>query len=194
MSHFACVIVRDLKGLKKIGGDPVVNRLLAQVQEVRGVNRIIVATVPELGNRVRRAIPGEIDVVEIPDDTTARPARWLSAKDGPAHNFDIVLCVYTNAPFLTAAKMEACVWAVRSKKAQAARTVLSATVAQTGGPDHDRPGAVVVHGAIAYNNAFVGTTNWPRTFVEVPVSCVEALDVSTVEGERLAEALAFSNP
>lgn len=190
MAFVACIMVRDHKALKRIGESRVVNRLVNQAVEVRGITKLVVATIPELGNRVRNAIDEDVEVVEIPDNLTYRPARILSGENGIACSAETVLCVFTNAPFLTTARMEECVHVVRTKKAKGARTVQRLILAQSVGPDVDRLASVVVRGAIAYDGSLAG--EWPATFAEVEVGCLEALDVTTSDGERMAEAYAFS--
>lgn len=185
----AVIVVKTAKMFSWLGHMPIMNWSLAELTEVRGIDRIVCVAAPAVADRARKLLGKEdIDVVNLPrelaDAKAAVVDRWLTAADGPAFDADTLVVTTATSPFLKAPRIEACVRAVNKGQcthAQPAREVsLSGTTVRK------------VKGAEAVESVRVFKVNVPAEQVavrNVPVSMIESLDIDQPDEFVLADAL-----
>lgn len=186
----AVIVVKNQKMFTWLGHMPIMNWSLAELTEVRGVDRIVCVAAPAFADRARKLLGKEdIEVVNIPRDLVdAKPAvmdKWLSAANGPAFDADTLVVTTASSPFLKSPRIEACVRAVNKGQcthAQPAREVsLSGTTVKK------------TKAAEAVESVRVFKVNVPAeqvaVFRTVPVSMIESLDIEQPDEFVLADAL-----
>lgn len=185
----AVIVVTSPKMFSWLGHMPIMNWSLAELTEVRGIDRIVCAAAPAVADRARKLLgKDDIEVVDMPRDLAdAKPAvldKWLTAANGPAFDADTLVVTTASSPFLKAPRVEACVRAVNKGQcthAQLAREVsLSGTTARR------------VKGAEVVESVRVFRVNVPAEQVAVrtvPVSMIESLDINQPDEFVLADAL-----
>lgn len=113
----AVIVVKSAKMFSWLGHMPLMNWSVAELHEVRGIDRIVCVAAPAVAERARKLLGKEdIDVVDLPKELVdAKPAvvdRWLTSATGPAADADTLLVTTLSAPFLKSPNIEACVRAV----------------------------------------------------------------------------------
>lgn len=186
MKTVACVVVKSPKVFTWLSHMPVMNWALAQLTEVRGVDRIVCAAAPELFAQTKKLLAKEdIEVVALPPaaaKTDALTEAWLTAAGSPADDADVVVVVKPTSPFLPAAKIEQCLAAVRRKKHAACSPARPTTAVLAGR-------RTTVQEPIDSVRAFRVAAP-PGGTHTVSVSLIESLDVDCPDEFVVAAALA----
>lgn len=192
MKTIAVIVVRSQKLFEWLGHMPVANWAFAQLSEVRGIDRIICVADKKLHARAKKLVGAEgVDVVEIPSDakTEASLHLWLCSATGPAADADVVFSVVPSSPFLSAAKLEACVEEVRHgaglcHPARPCRVLFS-----EGYKTKEASLPEILPGVRAYR---VPAVSEQASFKTVEVGMIEALDVIDPDNFAVAQALITS--
>jgi CTP:molybdopterin cytidylyltransferase MocA len=189
---FAFLVVTTPRVFTWLGHMPIMNWTLEQLREVRGIDRVVCVALPDLARRAAELLAaGEIETIAVPPKIKADGPdldRWLTAADGPAADADVVVVLKPSSPFLPAAKIEVCVDAVRRCLADRSCTVQPVQVVSGTGREAahaEAPGCRAFAPARAREPA-------RRPFRPVPVSPIEALDVSEPDDYHIASALLLS--
>jgi hypothetical protein len=144
--------VKERLALELVGTQRAVERMIAEASQCRLIDRIVVATIPELGNRTRRLVPEEIEVVELPDQYRDCPWEWANLPAGPVPEADVVAIIGTAAPFLKRGRIEGCLQVVLARRAHSARTVLQVKI-HPNYPTNPDKANVIVDGVFAFRKA-----------------------------------------
>lgn len=186
----ACLVVRTERAFKFLGHMPVMNWMLTQLKDVRGVDRLVCVAAPKLAEQAKRMLAAEeIETVVMPPEVLRGDAKildqWLISVKGPAAEADVVSVLTPTTPFLPAGKIEACIVAVRRRFADIACTTLTS-------PAFTESGKMQAHveqaGCRTFAPGRISGFQFGR-FRPIEVSKLEALDVSEPDESRLATAL-----
>lgn len=114
----ACLVVSSASLFSFLGNKPVLLWSFASLREVRGISRIVCVVATEFASRANQLLAETtIDVVSIPSTVKASALEaWLTSAAGPACDAGVVLLNYGTSPLLSAAKIEACLRQVTSRK------------------------------------------------------------------------------
>lgn len=186
----ACLIVKSPRAFNWLGHMPVVNWMLTQLKEVRGIDQIVCVASSKCLAQAKKMLAKEtIDVVAMPDKITKADAcnldRWLTSAEGPAAIADVVAVLTPTTPFLPAGKIEACIVSVRRRLADTACTALTAPAFTECGR---MPAHVEQAGCRTFAPARISGFQFGR-FKPVSVTKFESLDVGDPDESRLAHAL-----
>lgn len=189
----ACLMVTSPTVFSWLGHMPIMNWSVAQLAEVRGLDRIVCAVLPALADRATRLLAEqEIEVVAVPKAFGAEPAdaavdKWLTSATGPGADADVVAVVKPTSPFLPAGKIEACLTAVVRNKCSLcypARTASALVAARR----------TTVKEAVESVRVFRVNVPAERAAVHtVTVSLLESLNVGVPDEFVLADALVTAN-
>lgn len=130
----ACLVLKTPKVFTWLGHMPVMNWGLTQLQEARGIERIVCVPAPELAARAKALLSKEkIEIVPMPRDVALAPREsvlhdWLTAANGPAAEAEIIVLTKATSPFLPAAKIEACVAQVARGKCSVCLPARASTI------------------------------------------------------------------
>lgn len=190
----ACIVVRSPKVFSWLGHMPIMNWSLAQLTEVRGVDRIVCLVVPELAGRAQKLLAKEdIEVVAMPKDVAAAKEevldKWLTSAVGPAADADIMVVAKSTGPFLPASKIEACVRNVAGNKCTVCVPARDAQVV-TGTSQRKSKMKTTVETVRVFK---VNVPAEQTIFQTVPVNLMESLDVDNQDEYVLASALVESD-
>lgn len=185
----AVIVVKTPKMFSFLGHMPVMNWSLAELTEVRGIDRIVCVAAAAVADRARKLLGKEdIEVVTLPKDLLDAKDqvvdKWLTAANGPAFDADTLVVSKASSPFLKAPRIEACVRAVN--KGQCTHAQPSREVSLTG------TGVRKTKAAEAVESVRVFKVNVPAEQVTsraVPVSLIESLDIEQPDEFVLADAL-----
>jgi hypothetical protein len=189
MSTVACVIVQDPIVFEPLGLQPIAKVAITNLGEVRGVDRIVCLTLPEL-HKPAAAMLAEtaVEVGVLPTLKSQELLPWLVG--GPARGAEIVAVLWPTLPFLSAAKIEACLRHVRKGKHD------SAVLAKTLPGGVTRFGVRRVACAAVLDNLYVVKVSavlggsWPPSPPgAVSVTSIEALDMAEHADYVIADAL-----
>ncbi len=186
----ACILVKSPKVFSWLGHMPIVNWSLAELNDVRGIDRIVCVTDPALTDRARKLLAKEdIDVVPLPKELISAKAQlvdnWLSSVAGPASDADVIVVTKATNPFLKAAKIEACVNHVFRGKCSTCVPARDANVVTTGCSRGSKMRAALEAVRVFKVNVPVEQT----TFHTVAVNLMESLDVDNQDEYVMASAL-----
>lgn len=188
----ACVVVRSPALFSFLGHMTLMHWSLTQLQEARGVDRIVCVALPELAARAKVLLAtAEIEVSAIPKAVTTDDAleRWVTAADGPAGDAAVVVLDHCTSPFLPAAKIEACVRQVASGKSSTCVPARDAHIVVPTGPRqavvrHAIAGLKVFRVAVPVEAIKAGT---------VKISLTESLSVDNLDEFFLVSAMVDGN-
>jgi CMP-N-acetylneuraminic acid synthetase len=186
----AVIVVRNPKVFSWLGHMPIMNWLVSQLREVRGVDRAVCCASADLTKQAVKLLSKEdIETVEIPANVAAGDERhfdkWLCAAGGPADDADVVAVLKPTSPFLPAPKIEACIDLVRRNIADTCCTVQEVAAWTSQGRTQ---AYAEVPGCRAYAPARAVERPSCGRFRPVPVTIIESLDVSDPDSNRLARA------
>lgn len=190
----ACVMVRSPKLFSWLGHMPIMNWSLSQLQEVRGIDRIICVAYPQVADRARKLLAKEsIEVVTLPRELVeAKDSvldKWLTAADGPAGIAEVVVATTATSPFLPAAKIEACLNNVVKGKCSTCVPARDANVVSQGSPRKSKMKAAVEAVRVFKVNVPVEQASYHT----VSVNLMESLDVENQDEFVLASAMVESD-
>lgn len=188
----AVIVVKSPKMFSWLGHMPIMNWAVAELHEVRGIDRIVCVAAPAVAARARKLLGKEdIDVVDLPkelvDAKQAVVDLWLTSAIGPAADADAVVVTTASSPFLQAVTIETCVRAVTRGKFTHAQPSREAAVVA-----NNRR----VKGAEAVDSVRVFRVNVPAEQMvvrTVPVSLIQSLDVEQPDEFVVADALVAAN-
>jgi 2-C-methyl-D-erythritol 4-phosphate cytidylyltransferase len=164
------------------------NWSVAQLTEVRGIDRIVCVVTADLAERAAKLLSKEeIDIVVLPkqllDAKDAVIDKWLTAADGPAYDADTVAVSTASSPFLQASTIEACVRAVNRGKCTTCQPARDTSVVNS---------TRKVKALEAVESVRVFKVNVPAEGVRlstVPVSMIQSLDINQPDEFVMADAL-----
>jgi len=187
----AVLFVKDSKHTSWLGHMPIMKWSLTQLQEVRGIDRIVCVTSQVLSSAVRKLLSEDIEVRVLPKAlekaSDSELDTWFTSVEGPAADAEVVLVSLCSSPFLTSGKIEACVAAVRRKKcthAMPARPVVVAGIRKAVEVQERVNSVRVFRPHVEEDQRKIGT---------VPVALIESLDVTCPDEYVLVDALVASN-
>jgi hypothetical protein len=192
MTTIACLIVRSRDMFEWLGHMPMMTWCLNQLHEVRGIDRICCCVVPKLKDRATKLLAKEpVEVVELSAKlkTDRDILAWICGPEGPANTAKVVLLVTPVNPFLPAAKLEACVEAVRDEDYTLAYPAIhqKVLVHDGRGPKASEQHALV-SGVTALRLADPGK---PATTVvkTIDVSLLESLDITKPDQAHIVQTM-----
>jgi len=185
MSIAAAVVVDHPVALFWLGHMPVVNWVLAQLADVRGLQCTVVLTRRHFAATVRRYVePCAVSVHELPDALLGQEIEsFVWSPSSPLANHAVVLLVQALTPFTSAASLELC---LRQAKQQA-QSVVVARPCQVVVGKRLQPAQEIVLQIRALHRPGVDAS-----LTTVPVGFIESLRVVDPEQLQLAQALVFS--
>lgn len=192
MKVVAVIVVRNQKVFEWLGHMPIANWSFTQLAEVRGIDKIVCVADKKLHARAKKLVGAEgIDVVEIPATlkTDSDLHRWLCAAQGPGCDADAILSVVPSAPFLHAAKLEACVEEVRDGAGVCYPARPCRVIFAEGNKTKEASLPEILPGVKAFR---VSTVNEPGSFRTVEVGMIESLDITDPDNFAMAQALVSS--
>lgn len=182
------IVVKTAKVFEWLGHMPILHWMLAQLKEVRGCGQVACVVSAKLAKRVKEALGDEpIDVVTIPDNIVKKNDaafdKWLCEQPLCLGSEVVVVCGST-APFLPAAKIEACLNMISRGFAD---TTCTTQLIQA----YTKDGKTPVHAEMPGCRAFAPARLKEKQtrFRPVEVSVVEALNIDEPDSHRLAVAL-----
>lgn len=186
----ACLLVDSPRVFAWLGHLPIMTWTATNLAEVRGVDRIVCVATADTADRARKLLDPEVEVVRLPKELVgAKPGefdRWLTAATGPACDADVVVAVRPTSPFLPAAKIEACVAAVRRGRCSVAQPAQAVNVVVA---TRKTPAPAAVESVRVFA---VKVPAEPKLHT-VRVSMIEALDVTDPDQFVMADALVTAN-
>lgn len=190
----ACLVIKTPRVFTWLGHMPIVNWSLTQLQEVRGIDRLVCVADPFLAERSRKLLAREkIEVVSLPKELLNAKEEaldeWLVSAGGPASDATVLVVTKATSPFLPATKIEACVREVTRGKctvcvpSRAASVVGLATF----------QAAVTKEAVDGFRVKKINVPREERSFKTVKVNLMESLDVNNADEFVLASALVESD-
>lgn len=179
-----------------LGSRRAIQWVFDRLSEVRGVDRVVCVTTPELAKAVDGILSDDVSVFSTPAGVSSSAGEMLgwACSDGPAKDYNSALMVSASAPFLSSGRMEECLELVRSGKSVTARPVRTIRVIDRHGDGCDSASATAIQpaGLVALRpEKFAGSCDdWPKDFVGVEVGFIESIDVKDDEQLAVAQAVA----
>ena len=192
MKIVAVIVVRNPKVFEWLGHMPIANWSFTQLEEVRGIDKIVCVADKKLHARAKKLVGAEgIEVAEIPPALKTEPDlhRWLCSVQGPASDADAILSVVPSVPFLHAAKLEACVEEVRDGAGVCYPARPCRVIFSEGHRTREASLPEILPGVKAFR---VSTIREPGSFRTVEVGMIEALDITDPDNFAMAQALVSS--
>jgi 2-C-methyl-D-erythritol 4-phosphate cytidylyltransferase len=187
-STLAVVNVDQPVALVWLGHMPVVNWILAQLAEVRSLQRTVVLTIPELAEPLRQYVR-QYPVLSRPATLPAADLEaYLWSASGPAAEADIVLLVEATNPFVQAATMELC---LREARTTAPSVLLGRPCRVVNAAARPQPAFEALPQVRALRRSQSAPAQRPPAKL-VPVGTIESLSVADPEQLCLAQALVSS--
>lgn len=190
----ACLVIKTPRVFTWLGHMPILNWSLSQLQEVRGIDRLVCVADPFLSARSRKLLAREkIEVVSLPKELLQAKEEaldaWVVSAGGPAADATILVVTKATCPFLMAPKIEACVRKVQ--RGECTECLPSRTSTIVGLATYQT--AITKEAIDGFRVKKINVPKEQRSFKTVKVSLMESLDVNNADEFVLASALVESD-